>query len=293
MSRSGQNYTFAVDPFSNTLQFVGDQDLHDQKRDDIAVSSTFEEFEYYITSVRPESDPDPNFRENSDFCRYRFHAFSTAEFEQVYITGRPSLYATISAVIFVFTAVVFILYDVLVRRRQTKIMHSAKQTNDIVSSLFPVNVRDRVLARGAENISSFRHTKGKLADFMNSGNVLDSEPIADTFAEAVSQRLYLLSEPLTLSLLFQTVMFFDVANFTAWSSERHPTQVFRLLEGIYSVFDEISKGMGVFKVETIGDSCMFSSCVRIHHRALSCLDLLQIWLFAGFRHPDLITPSRW
>ena len=41
--------------------------------------------------------------------------------------------------------------------------------------------------------------------------------------------------------------------FTAWSSMREPTQVFRLLEAIYHAFDEIAKRRKVFKVETIGD----------------------------------------
>ena len=49
-------------------------------------------------------------------------------------------------------------------------------------------------------------------------------------------------------------MFLDIANFTAWSSERAPSQVFRLLETLYHSFDAVGKKLGVFKVETIGDS---------------------------------------
>jgi hypothetical protein len=51
-----------------------------------------------------------------------------------------------------------------------------------------------------------------------------------------------------------TVMFADIAGFTAWSSIREPAQVFTLLESIYSSFDRIAVRRGVFKVETIGDS---------------------------------------
>jgi class 3 adenylate cyclase len=51
-----------------------------------------------------------------------------------------------------------------------------------------------------------------------------------------------------------TVMFADIAGFTAWSLLRQPTQVFLLLETLYGAFDEIAKRRGVFKVETIGDS---------------------------------------
>jgi class 3 adenylate cyclase len=68
-------------------------------------------------------------------------------------------------------------------------------------------------------------------------NLNKSEPIADLFPEA-------------------TVMFADISGFTAWSSEREPTQVFRLLETIYRAFDKIAKKRKVFKVETIGDCYM-------------------------------------
>jgi len=50
-----------------------------------------------------------------------------------------------------------------------------------------------------------------------------------------------------------TVMFADIAGFTAWSSTREPFQVFQLLETIYGAFDTIAKQRRVFKVETVGD----------------------------------------
>lgn len=50
-----------------------------------------------------------------------------------------------------------------------------------------------------------------------------------------------------------TIMFADIASFTAWSSERDPAHVFELLEVIFSIFDEIAGALGVFKISTIGD----------------------------------------
>jgi class 3 adenylate cyclase len=41
--------------------------------------------------------------------------------------------------------------------------------------------------------------------------------------------------------------------FTAWASEREPTQVFVLLESIYGAFDSVAHKRRIFKVETIGD----------------------------------------
>ena len=50
-----------------------------------------------------------------------------------------------------------------------------------------------------------------------------------------------------------TIMFADIAGFTAWSSVREPSQVFTLLETVYQSFDAIAKRRKVFKVETVGD----------------------------------------
>jgi class 3 adenylate cyclase len=63
---------------------------------------------------------------------------------------------------------------------------------------------------------------------------LPSKPIADLFPDT-------------------TIMFADIAGFTAWSSVREPSQVFTLLESIYREFDAIAKRRRVFKVEVVGD----------------------------------------
>jgi len=48
-------------------------------------------------------------------------------------------------------------------------------------------------------------------------------------------------------------MFADLSGFTAWSSAREPSQVFTLLETIYSAFDKMAHRRKIFKVETVGD----------------------------------------
>ena len=68
-------------------------------------------------------------------------------------------------------------------------------------------------------------------------NDLSSQPIADLFSNT-------------------TVLFADIAGFTAWSSQREPPQVFTLLETLYRSFDVIAGKLKVFKVETIGDCYM-------------------------------------
>ena len=38
-----------------------------------------------------------------------------------------------------------------------------------------------------------------------------------------------------------TVLFADIAGFTAWSSEREPEQVFTLLQEVFGAFDKLAK----------------------------------------------------
>eukprot|EP00977_Amphora_coffeiformis_P012581 scaffold3134_cov182-Amphora_coffeaeformis.AAC.18 len=65
----------------------------------------------------------------------------------------------------------------------------------------------------------------------------------------------------TIAELFPaaTVMFADIAGFTAWSSIREADQVFSLLESIFQAFDAIAERDGVVKVETVGD-CYVAVC---------------------------------
>ena len=121
--------------------------------------------------------------------------FGTEEFRDEYVSNRPWIFAIITASVFVFTSIVFLVYDMAVTRRQRKVMERANRTNAIVSSLFPTNVRDR-LYREAEDkkkdgdmtmrVSKIRMQSFLSEDNKNSSSVLSSEPIADLFPTAVS-----------------------------------------------------------------------------------------------------------
>ena len=45
----------------------------------------------------------------------------------------------------------------------------------------------------------------------------------------------------------------DIAGFTAWSSEREPSQVFTLLESMFGVMDKAAQKFKVFKVRAFSD----------------------------------------
>ena len=117
----------------------------------------------------------------------------------------------------------------------------AVHSSDIVSSLFPYNVRDRLFPKPS---SPVRASKLRLKKFLREGKWSAASP-TDTGE--------MISRPIADLFLQTTVLIADISGFTAWSSEREPSQVFTLLETVYGTFDNIAHKRGVFKVETIGD----------------------------------------
>jgi class 3 adenylate cyclase len=140
---------------------------------------------------------------------------------------------------FVLTTIMFFLYDRLVERRQSLAFEKATKSDAILSSLFPKNVRERLMQDNeADRKKNFMAPKSHIKNFLG-GDVESHDDgaraIADLFPNC-------------------TVLFGDIVGFTAWSSARDPSQVFELLQTIYQAFDLIAKRRRVFKVETIGDS---------------------------------------
>ena len=95
----------------------------------------------------------------------------------------------------------------------------------------PAELDDSVLE--ALDKKGFVAPNRRLKSFLTTGNEDDDgtqQPIADLFPNC-------------------TVLFADIAGFTAWSSTRDPAQVFVLLQSVYQAFDVIAKRRKVFKVE--------------------------------------------
>ena len=191
-------------------------------------------------------------------CLYSVSIYPSQDFANDFQTSTPWVLVASVAGVLLFAIAMFVVYDHLVERRQSLVLRKAVQSTAIVSSLFPKTVRDRLmnasLAGGedgdARTISAFRDRlrtkKGPQADNMPT-ETKDSTP--DDFGETIAD-------------LFPncTVLFADIAGFTAWSSTRDPSQVFTLLQNVYQAFDKVAARRRVFKVETIGDSCKSNLC---------------------------------
>jgi Adenylate and Guanylate cyclase catalytic domain len=171
------------------------------------------------------------------------------------LTSTP-MYVTVAVVsVLSSTVIMFLVFNRLVEKRQQIILKKATDSTAIVSSLFPKQVRDRLLTSTESSDTSnnrlrfgSNQVKTYLSNDQNNEGMLNN-PIADLFPNC-------------------TVMFADIAGFTAWSSTRDPEQVFILLQTLYHRLDQIAKRRKVFKVETIGDCYLAVTglpVAQLHH----------------------------
>jgi hypothetical protein len=226
-------FTFEVTGWNATYR--AEEDLHDPAYDDVFVEGLFADL------YNPAEGYD-----GSEHCIYTMKVYPTASFEESYKTNQPMLFSLGVLATFLFTTLVFLLFDCVVQRRQNVLIATARRQNAIVSSLYPKSIRDKLIgdSKNEENDTK-NHTNKKagkagLRVFLNNkeekktGDTSNEQPIADLF-------------PAT------TIFFGDIVNFTAWSSAREPSQVFTLLETLYAEFDIVAKKRHVFKVEVVGD----------------------------------------
>eukprot|EP00980_Cylindrotheca_fusiformis_P012967 scaffold3236_cov66-Cylindrotheca_fusiformis.AAC.33 len=217
-----------VDVLSYEIQgpvatFLGEVDAHDPAYD-----------EYVMTDVFLDLQVDPSkLPEGRCVPKLTLNVYPTKIMEDSFFSSKAITYASVVAVIFIFTSLVFLLYDYFVRRRQSKVMDRIIKQDQIVSDVFPSAIRDRLYGDQTKKDMA-QDFFGAPLDLDRNASIAGDAPLADLFPST-------------------SVVFADIAGFTAWSSAREPQQVFILLENIYGAFDKIAYRHGVFKVETVGD----------------------------------------
>ena len=180
--RNSCNQEITVKPAVDlrSLVILGKGDLHDTSYNSLAAGTSFQDFEAYAFSNSDELNDTP--QEELDYCRYRLDVYPTNEFEEFHKTNKPFTYAAITAVVFLFTTLVFAFYDVLVRKRQEKVMESAMRTQNIVAQLFPQNVRDRLYDQVDGRAAVTNANQSRLQKFLrDDDNGNDRTAIADLF----------------------------------------------------------------------------------------------------------------
>jgi Adenylate and Guanylate cyclase catalytic domain len=205
---------------STKARFLGYEDLHEPQ------FNSYERIEKNL-EMYPERI--------EGVCTHDFYIYPSSKLRETYTTANPIVYTALVAVAFVVVIGLFIFYDWTITRRQNKTITTALRTQAIVTSLFPEEVGKRMINEA--------HDGGQ-------NNVANKQSTHKTFLTSEQSDVGVSNHPPTLAQLYPetTVMFADLVGFTAWSSLRAPEQVFRLLEAIYSSFDEMANRRRVFKV---------------------------------------------
>eukprot|EP00934_Nitzschia_sp_Nitz4_P007269 Nitzschia sp. Nitz4//scaffold229_size32011//3230//7371//NITZ4_007915-RA/size32011-processed-gene-0.6-mRNA-1//1//CDS//3329542847//7259//frame0 len=235
-----QSFTFELD--GPRVYYVGEGDFHDTKYNYIETYQDLMEGSYIH----------PNFTTTPGHCLYSLRIYATDNFTSSIEKRIPMIFAIVVASFFGMIAAVFYTYDVFVQSRNDKLVNSAARSNAIVASLFPSNIHDRLLnvpqqPADIRKKSSSLGLKGFMSGELGVDDDTKSKPLADLFLEC-------------------TIMFADIAGFTAWSSMREPSQVFTILETLYGAFDQIAKSRKVLKVETVGDCYVAASGIPDYRR---------------------------
>ena len=129
--------SFTYELVADDVSPIGPGDLHEPEFEDMKRSADF-------SSVSNLSDGTKfGLPLKLDRCSVSIDVYPSKKFYDQYNTGTPIIMTCAVAIIFLFTALMFLFYDRLVERRQKLVMQKAITTNKIVASLFPENVRDR------------------------------------------------------------------------------------------------------------------------------------------------------
>lgn len=177
----GKEYTYEVD--GGDVRSVGAGDLHDTQFEDKKESTSFSSVDNVADGTKYGLPLD------KDHCIVSIDVYPTQTFYDLYITATPVIVTVVVAIIFAFTALMFMLYDRLVARQQMLIVTQAARTNAIVASMFPKAVRDRLLhqtskqAEKANKGGEFIAPNRRLQGFLSGSEDDDTEdaPIADLF----------------------------------------------------------------------------------------------------------------
>ncbi|CAB9517167.1 natriuretic peptide receptor 2 [Seminavis robusta] len=175
-------------------------------------------------------------------------------------TYKPDVIFAILCGVMIFAASVLLAWIWVMHNRSRthqvmEIVDKAAAESRIVSDLFPAAIRDAIIHQ--QRVSQAEKAKddavtSKDPFLMQDRNEFNSFQDPEDDSRKTIEGFYL-TKPIAHRYDASTIMFADLAGFTAWSSSRSPEDVFTLLETLYGAFDEIAKRRRVFKVETIGD----------------------------------------
>lgn len=110
------------------------------------------------------------------------------------------------------------------------------EQRNVAQSLFPKNVKERLLEEKADEVKAADQHKRKARGFGKTTQNIEASLerfMAGDTAEEEDGAEILASRPIAELFPETTIMFADLVGFTSWSSTRSPVDVFTLLETLY------------------------------------------------------------
>lgn len=165
---------------------------------------------------------------NEDHCPFSVRVYPSQVMKSRYTTHSPITLTMASILVFVLTSALFIVYDCWVERRQRKILQKAVHSIAIVSSLFPSVVRDRIFPFASsssptsppssrtlgENVAAEDTPRKRLKGIMRRCSLGGSTDSSQKQQDMGIVNDY--SKPVAELFPDSTVLFSDIAGFTAW-----------------------------------------------------------------------------
>jgi hypothetical protein len=180
----GSRFSYRLDGPKAT--YLGDDFRPNSDFNHLVQTSEFAEFARYDGDLTLDL---------STHCSYKLSVHPSKGLESSYETKKPMQYTAFMLVIFFLTAMVFVVYDFFVQRRQAKVLMTAQRTTAIVSTLFPKSVQQRIMADAIDKGGIGRKSntfsgKDQLRSYLGDGDghvegsgssVFKTKPIADFF----------------------------------------------------------------------------------------------------------------
>jgi hypothetical protein len=165
----GQVFTYQIN--GETPFYLGNKDFSDASR------YAHLESKFALADIIQDSFATPYYHGipflDAD-CPITVRIYPSELNETSHYTNQPMLLTICSVLIFVFAGLLFVAYDVLVERRQTKVVKTAVNASAIVSEMFPKEVRSRLFLETPEESlsegSDSNKRKIKGGPWVNSSN---------------------------------------------------------------------------------------------------------------------------
>ncbi|GAX23874.1 hypothetical protein FisN_20Hh080 [Fistulifera solaris] len=154
----GCSTTLSYQINGKTVEYLGFGDLHDPMFEEEVVNITdfgsladFSVVTHLHREINGTSYDERHAGTKKGHCQFTVQIYPSEEFVDVYNSDTQTLYIAVIVVIFVVVIFLLCMYDLMVIARQRKIIHIAKQTNTLISSLFPKAVQKRILEDAEKN----------------------------------------------------------------------------------------------------------------------------------------------